>query len=106
MTTLQVAYQQALEQERHNREMERETNRSNVAKETETNRSNVAKESETYRSNLAREVETNRANVAQEGLIRTQNAIKWVDVINKTVTGGRGIFGTLTDIGGVISGVL
>lgn len=95
MTTLQVAYQQALEQERHNREMEREAKRSNVAKETET-----------VRSNLARETETNRSNKAQEALKTSETATKWVDAINKTLTGGRGIFGTLVDAGKVISGLV
>lgn len=94
MTTLQVAYQQALEQERHNREMERETARSNVARENETARSNVA-----------RETETNRANVAQESLKGSENATKWVDSVNKVLTGGKGIFGTLTDVGKAIAGI-
>lgn len=95
MTTLQVAYQQALEQERHNREMERETNRSNSAREAETYRSNVAKETETHRSNTVQE---------------KQNALevtaKWLDTTNKVLTGGRGIFGTQVDQAKVLSGLL
>lgn len=83
MTTLQVAYHQVLEQARHNREVERETARSNQVKELETARSNVA----------------------QEGLKGSENATKWIDAINRVLYGGRGILGTVVDIGKVFTGL-
>lgn len=73
MTVNQISYARAMEDQRHNEAMEKETARANMAKEQETFRANTAGEeltrsaqAETHRSNLAREAETNRSNVARE----------------------------------------
>lgn len=64
----QFTSQQNEETARHNKATEAETQRANIARETETNRNNVAVLAETSRANLAREVETSRSNRANEDL--------------------------------------
>lgn len=92
MTTNQIAYYKAKEEERHNREMERETQRSNYAREQlEKASQNITKvhyghqDAETTRSNRAQEQlketaigvdyaklsETRRSNLANESIART-----------------------------------
>lgn len=68
MTQNQIAFYNAVENVRHNKATEFETNRSNVARETETHRSNVAVETETHRHNVVTENETTRHNKVSEAI--------------------------------------
>lgn len=86
MTTNQISYYRAKEEERANKATENETNRHNIVTEQETGRHNLASEqlskystditrehyerqdAETGRANRAREYETNRNNIANESL--------------------------------------
>lgn len=81
MTSNQIAYAQAKEQERSNQAREGEAVRHNVVQEKlerstvrETKRSNKRREREMHRSNKAKERETKRANLANEGIQRERNA--------------------------------
>lgn len=93
MTSNQIAYYKAREEERHNREVERENQRSNMMNEhltrlnqgmtrrhynrmdIETNRSNLVKEAQNAESlsqNYAKLAETIRSDLANEDIKRTQ----------------------------------
>lgn len=82
MTTNQIAYFQALEQQMHNRNTEAETARSNKEREKqaqkelqELHRHQFAVESETALHNSLTRLETARSNRAREGLTQQSNLI-------------------------------
>lgn len=101
MTHNQIAWQEHLENVRHNKASEGETYRSNQARELEANRSNVAKETismaqlaedsrshrvneaEALRSHLAEEAETRKSHRNSELISAATNDVRAADVVEK-----------------------
>lgn len=75
MTSNQIAYQNMLENQRHN-----------LTAEFETNRSNVAKEKETHRSNLENE-RVNRTNAVTKGFESITKGFKHIGDFGKSLFG-------------------
>ena len=75
MTQNQIAYFNALENQRHNKVAEAETYRYNTLTTGETNRSNIVNERERTRSAIVTSNETNRSNLTSENIKYQQNAI-------------------------------